>query len=695
MTITWSVTADFDRDGVYEYDLTGDIEMPGSGITITRGFGKSGIYEISKANITVTNKDGTYVFDNSSSALYGLLKAGVPIKVEATTPAGAYTRWTGYIQSYKMSGFTANSVPTCVLECHDVSSYLAQIASLNVLVGTRTTAEAYEAVAEAAGLLGTDYLFTGLQELPLHWVRQADALTAMAQIQQSEMGGQWWVDALGRIRGQGRDARLGINVAHTWGDGTDIVPVAAAVEVTDEDVISQASVQANVFVEDADEQVIFEFSRNASNPTPDSIYLGPGETYGPVTLDYPSPVLTVAAQVADEDYTANTAIDGTGTTMTASLSVTNVEEGAGFTLTLKNTSATDGLYVTKFQKKGLAQNYVPDRPVFIYSLPIAGDKTERGITVQLPFADDSGKPRDFAVQLVRTYRHPYPRLRLSFQAGRNTATLASLMAVELGDLVRYKDTAMTTMGRTYSNDFWYVDRIQEAIPTNLAGQTFLLIIDLIPAYLFPNLDAIAYDQFERDDATGDLGTSTSNDTWSGDGNFDLTGGYARANDDAAQMPVIDLGHGVTDQVGGVLLSDIGAGDEAGMVFRYRDANNWYRFYVDAGSNEAILERSIEGTVTELSSPAYTVGTAAELRYIAQAERVRCYVDDLLLIDTEDAPVFAGTKAGLFARNASGTTKFNEYYAQGLNGAPAAVEATYLPMAQPMHFRRRRAGRVAA
>ena len=51
MNITWSVTADFDRDGVYEYDLTGDIEMPGSGITIDRGFGKDGIYQISKVSI--------------------------------------------------------------------------------------------------------------------------------------------------------------------------------------------------------------------------------------------------------------------------------------------------------------------------------------------------------------------------------------------------------------------------------------------------------------------------------------------------------------------------------------------------------------------------------------------------------------------------------------------------------------------
>ncbi len=680
--ITWTVSVDWDRDGVYEDDLTGDVETPGSGIIIDRGFGKDGIYQVSKVSITVTNRNGRYVFDNSASDLYGKLKAGVPIKVEAD---GTYTLWTGYIQSYRMSGFSAGSVPTCTFECTDVAGFLMQQSPLNVLVGTRTTREAYEAVAEAAGLLGTDYLFTGIQSLPLHWVRSADALTAMAQIQQSEMGGQWFVDALGRIRAQSRNTRLGINVAQTWGDGTDIYPVSGVVEVTDEDVISKAAVQANVFVADADEQVIFEFSRNASNPVPDSILIEPGATYGPVSLDYPSPALTVSALVATTDYTANSAIDGSGTDMTANLQVTNTEEGAGFSLALKNTHATDSLYVTKFQKRGLASNYVPDRPIFTYSLPIPGDKTERGITVQLPFADDSGKPRDFAVQLVRTYRHPYPRLRLSFLPG-NAAAIAAMLSVELGDLIRYKDTGLTTLGKTYSNDWWYVDHIRTSVPPTMAGQTFQIEIELIPSYLFRNLDAIVYDQFDRNDATGDLGTSTSYDVWSGDGNMDITGGFARANSDAAQLPVMDLGDGVTDAVVEVLLSEIGSGDEVGVAFRYLDANHHYRFYIDAGSNEAILEKVVSGTVTELSSPAYTVGTSAELRVMHQAGRIRCYVDELLVIDTEDAPLFAGTKCGLFARNASGTTKFNEFYGQGLNGSIGVAEVR-MPEITPMPLRR--------
>lgn len=695
MTVTWAVLADFDRDGVYEYDLTGDVELPGAGITIDRGFGKDGIYQVSKVSITVTNRDGVYIFDNSASPLYGKLKAGVPVRVFGSDGA-EFTLWTGYIQTYRMSGFAAGAVPTCTFECTDIADYLAQLSPLNVLLGTRSTKEAYEAIAVAAGLAGTDYEFTGIQTLPLHWVRSSDALTAMAQVQQSEMGGQWFVDALGRIRGQGRDKRLGIAVTATWGDGSDIYPRAATVTITDEDVISTAAVQANVFVADADEQVIFAFSRNATNPTPDSIYIEPGATYGPVSIDYPAPVMQVAEQVAGIDYTANAAVDGSGNDMIASLGVTNTEQGAGFELILRNTHATDGLYVTKFQKKGLAQNYVPDRPIFTYSLPIPGDKTDRGISVQLPFTDDSQLPRDFAVQLVRTYRYPYPRLTLAFDAGRNAATMAAMLAVELSDLVHYKDTDITTLGKTYSNDWWYVDHIRMQVPPALAGQTFSSEVELVPSYLFRNLDAIVYDMFDRDDAIDALGTSTSGAAWSDtDGyGWDIVGGAARANDTGAPVQTLDLGAGITDVVVEVLLSEFGVSDEVGVVFRCVDDSNHYRFYIDANSGVAVLEQVADGAETVLASVAYTLKTRAELRVIYQGGRIRCQIDGLTVLDVEDPPVFYGTRAGMFARNSASGTKFSAFYAQGLNGAAGVVEP-WAPMVTPMPLWARRKGRRTA
>jgi hypothetical protein len=668
--VTWAVEADFDLNASYETDLTGDIELPGSGITIDRGFGKDGIYQISKVSIVVSNRSGTYSYGNSASALYGKIKPGVPIRVTATHDAVSYAVWTGYIQSYKVSGVASGQVPTCTLECTDLADYLAQFNPINVLLDTRTTAEAYTAIAVAAGLDPGDYNFGGIQSLPLHWVRNSDALTAMAQVQQSEMGGQWYIDADGVIQGESRAARLGISVDQTWGDGTSIMPKAATVEITDADLISEASVQANIFVADADEQLIFEFSRNATNPTPDSIAILAGETYGPVGLDYPTIVESVAVQVAGEDYTANSTIDGSGTDMTSDLEVTNTEQGAGFELTLKNTHATDTLYVTKFTKKGLAQNYVPDRPVFRTGLAIPGDKIARGITVQLPFADDTNTARNFSVALARTWRYEYPRLTLAFDSGSSNSIVdaakkVAMLSLELGNQIKYTDTAITTITKTYSDDWWYVEHIRHAIPPNMVGE-FQTTVTMIPSYLFRNLDAIAFDHFTRDNATGDLGESTSGHTWANDGNMDIVSNAARANSDVLQLPNLDLGAGITDQVVEVSLGAVGAGDEVGVTFRHVDANNQYRAYIDKGSNEVILEKNVAGVVTEISSPAFTVGTTHEIRAIVQSTRIRVWVDRFLYIDTTDAALSAGTRVGLFARTANATTTFSSVYGQGLD-----------------------------
>lgn len=681
---TWRVFADFDRDGAYETEMTDDIALPGSGITIDRGFGKDGIYRTSQAAIVVTNRAGKYATGNAASPLYGKLRPGVPVKVEATANGLPFTVWTGYIQSYKQSGFSASTVPTCALGCSDIADALAQCSPVNVLLGTRTTKEAYEAVAAAAGLTGADYEFSGLQTLPLHWARNVDALTAMAQIQQSEMGGQWFVDALGKVRGQGRHTRLGVDVAQSWGDDGGMYPIDVTVDVTDADVVSTASVQPNILVADADQQVIFSFSRNASNPIPDSLYIEPGQTYGPVLLDYPSPSEAIAAMVAGTDYTANSAVDGKGTDMTANLAVTNIEQGAGFELTLRNTHATIGLYVTKFEKRGLSHSYVQDKPIFTYSLPIPGDKTPRGITVPIPYADDSGVARDFAVQLVRTYRYPYPRATLRFIPS-TPQRAAALLAIELGDLVSYRDTDVTGPGRSYSNDFWYVDRIQTKAAPGRVG-SFEIIFELVPSYLFRNLDAIVYDQFNRDPVTG-LGTSTSYDTWSDAAGVDIVTGGARANSDAVQTPTMGLGTGVTDGVAEVLVTGVTGNDRAGVVFRYAGASDYCRFYLDASTGEAVLHVVASGVAvgTYTAAAVWTATATVELRVIYQAGRVRCQVDGLTVIDVNDTRM-SGTRAGLYAENCSGGPMFKEFYAQGLNGGPAVHEASRAAVT-PMRLRR--------
>lgn len=164
---------------------------------------------------------------------------------------------------------------------------------------------------------------------------------------------------------------------------------------------------------------------------------------------------------------------------------------------------------------------------------------------------------------------------------------------------------------------------------------------------------------------GDLGTSLSGDAWANDTGFDIASNAARANTDTESIATLDLGALAFDQVAEVSLAAIGTGDEVGLAVRYIDANNHYRAYLDKGSNEVILEKIVGGAVTELASPAYTVGTTAELRVMVQGKRFRVWVGRRLYIDTEDTALNTGTKVGLWARNANATATFDQLYAEAL------------------------------
>lgn len=668
--ITWSLKADFDLSGSYETDLTGYVEKPGSGISITRGMGANGVYRVSQMAVTLSNKDGTFTPDNSASTLYGKLRPGVPIQLTATHSAVTYTLWTGYIQSFKPS-WRAGQVPMCAIQCYDIAKWIADFRPVNVTASTsRDTDGALTAIATAIGFSAGDLNFDdGVQNLPLHFASGQSGMEAMLDAVRSEMGGLLWVQADGKLRFEARNSRLGTTVDDTWGDGTTIYPYAIDYDLNDSDLITTASVQATIFSNGQADDTIFVFSRGMdTRGGADSLAIAAG-TFYEAEFDFGVVPTSITAAVAVTDYLGNSAIDGTGTDKTSALTVTVTDLGGRGRIKIANSDAAT-VYVTKLRLRGQRQAFAYQSPTFTVtkSWPLA--KADSGVSLRVPFADDSQTTRDYAMHLCRIYRWPYPRITLSLYADDDTSKVA-LLGVELGDLVKFKDTAVgvnfaaNQKAGASLDDWYYVESIRHNVPPDWAGKAFQCQVTLIPSYLYRNLDAIAYDLFTRADATGALGTSLSGDAWANDSGFNIVSNAARANTDTLSMANVTVGAAVADMVVEVSLAAIGTGDEVGVVFRYTDANNQYRAYVDKGDNKVHLEKNVAGVVTELSAPAYTVGTTAEMRVIIQGTRIRVWVDGKLYIDTTDSALATGTKAGLFARNASGTSTFDDFYSEGL------------------------------
>jgi len=663
--ITWSVMADFDRDGTYDDDLTGFVEAPGSGIRIQRGIGRDGKPATTKFSLTLSNRGGEFTPENTASAYYGLLEPGVPIRFTATHSATDYTICTGYAMRWQMS-WAAGAVSMCQVECEDIFALLRDADSVNVTADdTRDTDAALIAIMDALGLVSGDRNFDdGVQALPMHFAVGQNPLEAMMQIAASEMGGMLYPDATGRIRFEARNSRLGTTADDTWGDTTTIVPAAIGYDLNPLELVTKVTARSTVFRTGVADTEVFAFSENMfTKPTATSMALAAGEVWER-TFQAKSAYVALTALDSGYDYTANDAANGTGTDRTANLTATVTDLGGGrFRLKFVNTHSGT-IYVTSFRLRGQPVEFYADRAEAVFSLSQSGLKAGRNLEFDVPFAGDTGTTlRDYAYQELRVGRYPWPMLTLQFLPGNDDAR-AALLAAELGDLIQYTDTSLGAHQSPQVDDLWYIEGLDYTVPPTFAGQTFNCTVRLAPSYVYRNLDAIVFDTFDRTDASNDLGTSFSGDAWANDTGFDIASDAARANTDTLSIPDLDLGANQDDMVVEVQLAAIAAGDEVGVVLRKTDANNYLRAYVDKGSNEVILEEVVTGTPAELASPAFTVSTAHEIKAIVQDTRVRVWVDRILYVDATTS-LTTGTKCGLMARNASGSTTFKNFYGQGL------------------------------
>jgi len=548
MTITWALLADFDRDGTFSQDLTAYVTKPGNGIAISRGMGPDGLIEVSKLSVTLNNGDGRFTANNSSSPYYGQMDPGVPVRVTAAHNANDYTLWTGYAQSWEREWRTGD-VPMVTVDCWDLAHYLIEAPSVNVAVATdRDTDGALVAIMDALGLSAADRDFEdGLQALPVHYVAGQEAMEAMMAVVRSEMGGHLWTNASGQLRFESRATRLGIgSVDDTWGDGTSIFPVGISDLTDDMDYVTTVRVKSTVYAVGDTTEIWRMESRGDHQSTANSIALGANDAY---EREF-TPSLAVNAittPVSSTDYAANSAANGSGTDRTANLTVTVTALGGGrFRLRLTNSFAGT-IYVTKLRLRGTSVGVYADQPEAVVTLTRADRPAGKKVEAELPFAGDGlYQPLDWACTLLRAYRYSNQRISMT-HIPDTTSYIDKMLSLELGQLIKFKDTGLGTAA-SYSDDWYRVAAIGQHIPPDWAGESFITEVTLEPSHIYRNLDAIAFDFFNRADAAGSLGISTNGVDWTGDSGFDISANQAVPGGNSLSIATIDLGVGVADMV---------------------------------------------------------------------------------------------------------------------------------------------------
>ena len=534
MELTWSLMADMDGDETYETDLTGYVEKPGSGITIQRGIGRDGKPLSSRMNVALSNRGGEFTPGNTASPFYGQMRTGTPVRLTVTHASGSYTRWTGYILSWRTS-WAVGQVSMAPVVCGDLFELLRDAETVNVTASTsRDTDGALVEILTAMGLDSGDYdLDDGVQDLPMHFCVGEEPLAAMMAVAASEMGGMLYPDVLGRVRFEARNSRLGTNPVAIWGDGTEVVPVSVEYDLNPNEFCTSVTARGTVFHEGQADTLLWEDTRNMLTNPASSLEIAPGEVYERV-YQTASAYVALTALEQTKDFLANSAADGSGTDETASLSLTLTELGGGYIRLRRENTSGSTIYNTRMRVRGQPVEFYADRPAAMFSLAVTGRPVGKSLQFDVPFAGDE-KLRDYAYQELMVGRYPWPVLRLTFMAS-SAAEIAALLAADLGQLIYYADNDLPAEQRAYVDDWWYIEAISDAIPPDWAGQAFRTTVTLVPSYVYRDLDAIVFDTFDRDDASGDLGTSFSGDVWADDTGFDISGGYAVPNDAGLQVP---------------------------------------------------------------------------------------------------------------------------------------------------------------
>lgn len=221
-------------------------------------------------------------------------------------------------------------------------------------------------------------------------------LQELARVVASELG-YLYQRGDGTLVFEARAARVNTTAAATFDNSMSGLDVAT----TRDEIVSRVQVITHPRTRDAAPVVLYQLKSVATIPVGGSLTLLGGYT-DPNNRAARVGGISMITPVATTDYLANAAADGSGTNLTASLTVVAQFGGNGVRWTLTNTSAVV-LYVTKLQARGTGL-YDYERTVAEATNPaLAAEFGDDVLTLDMPYQSSASVGQDAARYVLGTY----------------------------------------------------------------------------------------------------------------------------------------------------------------------------------------------------------------------------------------------------------------------------------------------------
>lgn len=475
-----TLEVDWDDDGNFA-NANSDISSDVLDITWSRGRDSasqlSGRAVAGQLQAKLSNEADLYNSFNSDSDLSGKLLPGLAVRLQlsSVSPEFDYTfpitfpeldaAWRGYLDSISPS-FLRTSGKQLLLRATGSLARIAARETAEVAASTsiRTGAAITLVINDADSTIATN-IDTGDTTMTRWWTSGQPALQAIRAIEESEVGyvGE---SPTGQIVFESRQSRLQaphITSQGTFSDASDATLTYADIIQIDPLGELYNTMNAEVQLYTVGSLAVLWTLAESGSSSP-ALEAGGAKTF---IAKYPTAASATNAKhvnawtttATTTDMTANTAADGSGTNITASIGISVSKYAESMRITLTNNSTTNG-FITKLQARGTP--VTADDPLTIVEEDSTSQASfgKRTFPLKGPFIPTEQDARDFMLFLLSIHKDPMRTMRITWDGAKDTTHGTKARELDISD--RITIVADNRSGLGIDDDF-FIEHMQHNI----------------------------------------------------------------------------------------------------------------------------------------------------------------------------------------------------------------------------------------
>lgn len=428
VAVSVKLYADWNNDGDFA-DANEDISAYLMAASIRRG--RSAVndqFAPGSLQITLRNDSGLFSPFNSGGALYNSLLPGRAVKLEVVHSAVTYPAFYGYITDYQQSR-SPDASPTVVINALDGFDILRFGEIRTTLQEAKRVDELITVCLDAAGWSATlRDLDTAIETLDQFWQHRATPLDAIRMAAKQELGGQLFMSRAGTVTFRNRYARSSAALLTTLTG-----PQALGFEVRREQLYDEVHHSYAGLDVATGATVLYTL-------TPTGRRINPGSTDPLNTIhgEYAVGGKNIVTPVATTDYTANSQADGSGTDMTAQVTVDSFTTyGGGFSIRFANADSSP-VYITLLQVRGQAVRLANDERKIevVAAAPVLAGQV---LTDSFDYNNSASRVKAYAQYRAAVFSQIQPRPTVRVIPSTD-AMMITVLSAELGSKVRVTNT---------------------------------------------------------------------------------------------------------------------------------------------------------------------------------------------------------------------------------------------------------------